>query len=50
MLVIYTYNNKNNNIYDFERNLDLVALDYLFFKKDAFAIISAKYEGLRSEK
>ncbi len=30
--------------------LDLVALDYLFFKKDAFAIISAKYEGLRSEK
>ena len=30
--------------------LDLVALDYLFFKKDAFVIISAKYEGLRSEK
>ncbi len=27
--------------------LDLVALDYLFFKKDAFAIISAKYEGLK---
>ena len=30
--------------------LDLVALDYLFLKKEAFAIISAKYEGLRSEK